>query len=107
MIVAALKAAQPTSQLGGGDPTGQGTVIVCAGVQLLNTSHPIVVTLAGIVRLVRFVVPENAHWPIDVTLAGIIILVRPLSMNALMSIVVSVLPGAKVTGPRLAVFINA
>ena len=45
-------------------------------VQYLNASSPILVTLSGIVMLVRLSQPKNASLPILVTLSGIVMLVR-------------------------------
>jgi hypothetical protein len=73
-----------------------GTVIVWSTVQPKNTKLPIVVTLAGIVKLGM---PEfwNALALIVVTLAGISKLVRfAVFANTAASIVWSWLPGAKV-----------
>ena len=45
-----------------------------------NASYPILVTLSGIVTLVRLVHPKNALYPILVTLSGIVysVLVFPI-----------------------------
>jgi hypothetical protein len=42
---------------------------------------PMLVTLSGIVMLVRRVQPLKAFSPISVTLSGIVILVRPLQLE--------------------------
>ena len=44
--------------------------------QYLNGFTPILLTLSGIVTLVRDSQPKNASSPIEVTLSGIVTLVR-------------------------------
>jgi hypothetical protein len=44
--------------------------------QSLNAQSSILVTVSGMVMLVRLMQPENAHCPMLVTLSGIVTLVR-------------------------------
>ncbi|MCI6894251.1 MAG: hypothetical protein MR850_05590 [Bacteroidales bacterium] len=43
-----------------------------------NAFCPMLVTLLGIVTLVKPLQPQNARFPIHVTLLGIVTLVKPL-----------------------------
>ena len=52
-----------------------GIVILVKPVQLLN-ELPMLITLSGIVTLVKLVQPENAELPMLVTLSGIVILLK-------------------------------
>ena len=56
--------------------TLSGIVTLVRLVQPENASSPMLVTLLGIVTLVRLVQPENASSPMLVTLLGIVTLVR-------------------------------
>ena len=58
-----------------------------------NAQSPIVVTLSGIVTLVRLSQPLNAEFPIVVTLSGIVTLARlSQRLNAYSPIVVTLSP---------------
>ena len=55
--------------------------------QSLNAKYPIVVTLLGIVTLVRLLQPSNAPLPIVVTLLGIVTLVRLMQPSYLQPVI--------------------
>tara|TARA_R110000764_G_scaffold29819_1_gene69667 strand:- start:1399 stop:1773 length:375 start_codon:yes stop_codon:yes gene_type:complete len=72
-------------------------LIVAALLQPLNAIDPMLVTLSGMVTLVRAVQTSNARLPMLVTLSGMVMLVKPLLWNVLMLIAVKLTLVGRVT----------
>ena len=54
-----------------------GMVILVRLIQLENAPDPILVTLSGIMIFYKFETPENAWSPMLVTLSGMTVLIHP------------------------------